>query len=101
MRAVLPADDSRSGNLRVGDLPDPVPGPGEILIDIEAAGVNHAELLQVPGYIFLKAIILILELFDLMFQLAIPHLQETSELHPSLSAGRWSRVTTSICVLLE
>lgn len=47
MRAVLPADDSRSGNLRVGDLPDPVPGPGEILIDVEAAGVNHAELLQV------------------------------------------------------
>jgi len=47
--AVLPEADSSSGIPRVGEVPDPVPGPGEILIDIEAAGVNHAELLQVRG----------------------------------------------------
>jgi len=29
--------------LRYGDLPDPVPGPGEVLIDIHAASVNGAD----------------------------------------------------------
>jgi putative PIG3 family NAD(P)H quinone oxidoreductase len=33
----------------VGDLPDPVPGPGEVLVAVEAAGLNHADLLQMQG----------------------------------------------------
>jgi putative PIG3 family NAD(P)H quinone oxidoreductase len=33
----------------VGDLPDPVPGPGEVLVAVEAAGLNHADLLQMRG----------------------------------------------------
>jgi putative PIG3 family NAD(P)H quinone oxidoreductase len=49
MRAVLPPADPRIPVPRVGDLPDPVPGPGEVLVAVEAAGVNHAELLQVRG----------------------------------------------------
>ena len=30
-------------------LPDPIPGPGEVLIDVVAAGVNRADLLQRQG----------------------------------------------------
>ncbi len=32
------------------DLPQPVPGPGEVLVDVVAAGVNRADLVQVAGY---------------------------------------------------
>lgn len=46
MRAVLPAIDPRQPSPRIGDLPDPVPGPGEVLVAVEAAGINHADLLQ-------------------------------------------------------
>jgi len=49
VRAVLPPEDPRIPVPRVGDLPDPVPGPGEVLVAVEAAGVNHAELLQIRG----------------------------------------------------
>jgi putative PIG3 family NAD(P)H quinone oxidoreductase len=31
------------------EVPDPVPGPGEVLIDVAAAGVNRADLLQRQG----------------------------------------------------
>jgi len=33
----------------LGDLPDPVPGPGEVLVAIKAAGLNHADLHQLRG----------------------------------------------------
>lgn len=46
MRAVLPT--SRLHPV-LGDLPDPVPGPGEVLVDVAAAGLNHADLLQLQG----------------------------------------------------
>jgi len=49
MRAILPTSDSDSPVPRVGDLPDPVPGQGEILVAIEAAGINHADLHQLRG----------------------------------------------------
>lgn len=49
MRAVLPPTDSQNPTVRIGDLPDPVPGPGEILVSIEAAGLNHADTLQMRG----------------------------------------------------
>jgi putative PIG3 family NAD(P)H quinone oxidoreductase len=32
------------------EVPDPVPGPGEVLIDVVAAGVNRADLLQRQGF---------------------------------------------------
>ena len=44
MRAILP-----SAGPRLGDLPDPVPGPGEVLVAVEAAGINHADLHQLRG----------------------------------------------------
>lgn len=49
MRAVLGPDPNRPGVPRLGDLPDPVPRAGEVLVKVEAAGLNHADLLQVRG----------------------------------------------------
>ncbi|HWM94930.1 MAG TPA: NAD(P)H-quinone oxidoreductase [Thermoanaerobaculia bacterium] len=49
MRAILPSTDPRQPSPRIGDLPDPVPGPGEVLVAVEAAGLNHADLLQLRG----------------------------------------------------
>ncbi|TMV04234.1 NADPH:quinone reductase [Ruegeria sediminis] len=35
------------------DVPDPVPGPGEVVIDVEAAGVNPADTYMLTGnYVF-------------------------------------------------
>jgi putative PIG3 family NAD(P)H quinone oxidoreductase len=50
MRAVLPYDAAiGAGPPRLGELPDPVAGPGELLIEVRAAGVNHAEPMQLAG----------------------------------------------------
>ncbi|NUW40495.1 quinone oxidoreductase family protein [Nonomuraea rhodomycinica] len=35
--------------LALADLPDPVPGPGETLVDVEAAGVNFADIKRIEG----------------------------------------------------
>ena len=35
--------------LRLAELPDPVPGPGEVLVRVHAAGLNRADLLQRMG----------------------------------------------------
>lgn len=39
-----------SETLTVADVPDPLPGDGEVLIDVVAAGVNRADLLQRAGH---------------------------------------------------
>ena len=36
--------------LRVADVDDPVPGPREVVLDVVAAGVNRADLLQHQGH---------------------------------------------------
>ena len=36
--------------LTVGEVPDPQPKPGELVIDVAAAGVNRADLMQRMGY---------------------------------------------------
>jgi len=48
VRAILPADRDHPTPI-VGDLPDPVPRPGEVLVAVEAAGLNHADLHQLRG----------------------------------------------------
>ncbi|MGD2061186.1 MAG: NADPH:quinone oxidoreductase family protein [Acidimicrobiia bacterium] len=50
MRALI-CDDYRGGisSLRVGELPDPEPGPGEVLVRVESAAVNFADTLMVKG----------------------------------------------------
>jgi putative PIG3 family NAD(P)H quinone oxidoreductase len=32
------------------EVPDPVPGPGEVLVDVAASGVNRADLMQRQGF---------------------------------------------------
>ena len=46
MRAVTIID----GDLRWDEHPDPVPGPGEVVVAVAAAGVNGADLLQRKGF---------------------------------------------------
>lgn len=45
MRAVVSADSPGAEYLHVADLPDPVPGPGEVLIRVRSCGVNYPDVL--------------------------------------------------------
>ncbi|MDR0345083.1 MAG: NAD(P)H-quinone oxidoreductase [Nocardiopsaceae bacterium] len=49
MRAVIIPSPGGPEVLRLAEVPDPVPGPGEVLVEIAAAGVNRADLLQRQG----------------------------------------------------
>lgn len=49
MKAILVDAPGGPEALRYGDTPDPVPGPGEVLLDVAACGVNRADLLQRAG----------------------------------------------------
>jgi putative PIG3 family NAD(P)H quinone oxidoreductase len=40
----------RDNQLVVADHPDPVPGAGEVLVRVHAAGLNNADLIQVAGF---------------------------------------------------
>jgi len=46
MRAVVVTD----GHVAVEDRRDPVPGPGELLIRVRAAGLNGADMMQLRGF---------------------------------------------------
>src|SRR4051812_49938765 len=50
MRAVLAEGSGGPEVLSVGELPDPSPGPGEVVLDVAAAGLNRADLLQRQGF---------------------------------------------------
>jgi NADPH:quinone reductase-like Zn-dependent oxidoreductase len=43
MKAVLLTQHGGPENLRLGDAPDPVAGPGEVVVDVHAASVNAAD----------------------------------------------------------
>jgi putative PIG3 family NAD(P)H quinone oxidoreductase len=49
MRAVVITEYGEPGVMEWLEVPDPVPGPGEVVIDIAAAGVNRADLAQRAG----------------------------------------------------
>lgn len=49
MRAITISEPGGPDVLTVADLPDPRPQPGEVVIDVTAAGVNRADLLQRAG----------------------------------------------------
>ncbi|GAB2560440.1 NADPH:quinone oxidoreductase family protein [Nocardia heshunensis] len=50
MHALIRTSLDDSGELRpITDAPVPVPGPGEILIRVTAAGVNYADVMQARG----------------------------------------------------
>src|SRR2546430_9180232 len=46
MRATTIVD----GHVEVREAPDPVPGKGEVLVAVRAAGLNAADLMQVKGF---------------------------------------------------
>ncbi|HEV3294793.1 MAG TPA: NAD(P)H-quinone oxidoreductase [Streptosporangiaceae bacterium] len=49
MRAVVITSPGGPEVLSLTDVPDPVPSPGEVLIEVVAAGVNRADVLQRMG----------------------------------------------------
>ncbi len=49
MRAVTVSEPGGPEVLTVSELPDPVPGPGEVLLDVAATAVNRADTLQRQG----------------------------------------------------
>ena len=50
MRAVIAPDPGGPEALVVTDLPDPTPGPGEVVIDVTATAVNRADVMQRQGH---------------------------------------------------
>src|SRR5260370_12166404 len=57
MKAVLPADPGHAGNGSdsrpgpgVGELPDRVARAGEVVVEVHAAGLNRADLMQLAGH---------------------------------------------------
>lgn len=49
MRALICENFEGIDSLHVGELPDPQPPPGSVLVKVEAAGVNFADTLMVSG----------------------------------------------------
>src|SRR5215471_5457029 len=49
MRAIVVSEFGRPEALRIGEAPVPVPGPGEVLVEIHAAPVNYVDILVVGG----------------------------------------------------
>jgi NADPH:quinone reductase-like Zn-dependent oxidoreductase len=43
MKAVLLTEHGRPEVLRLGEVPDPTAGPGEVVVDIHAASINAAD----------------------------------------------------------
>ncbi len=50
MRAVIAPDPGGPEALVVTELPDPTPGPGEVVIDMTASAINRADTLQRQGF---------------------------------------------------
>src|SRR3954471_314342 len=50
MRAVIADGAGGPEVLSGGELPAPVPGPGEVVLEVAAAGLNRADLLQRQGF---------------------------------------------------
>jgi len=50
MRAVVVTEPGGPDQLTIAEVPDPVAGPGELLVRVAAAGVNRADLLQRQGF---------------------------------------------------
>ena len=49
MRAIIVGAPGVKNNLRVGEAPQPIPGPGEALIDVAYCGCNFADTMIVSG----------------------------------------------------
>ena len=49
MRAILVKEFGPVASHAIEEVPDPVPGPGEVLIDVHAIGLNLPDSLMVQG----------------------------------------------------
>ena len=49
MRAIQISEFSEKAELRLADVPEPNAGPGEVLVEVKAVGVNYADLLMCRG----------------------------------------------------
>ena len=49
MRAVIVSEFGEIEATGLGEMPQPLPGPGEILVNIKAAAVNYVDLLVIAG----------------------------------------------------
>jgi len=49
MRALLCTAWGGPESLTLGDVPSPVPGPGEVLVEVRACGLNFADTLMIQG----------------------------------------------------
>ncbi|MES2260501.1 MAG: NADPH:quinone oxidoreductase family protein [Pseudomonadota bacterium] len=49
MKAIVCKAWGMPDTLTVEDLPDPVPGPGQVVLDVKAAGVNFPDVLIIQG----------------------------------------------------
>jgi putative PIG3 family NAD(P)H quinone oxidoreductase len=49
MRAVVTEKPGGPSVLALGEVPTPVPGPGQLLVRVRAAALNHADMLQRQG----------------------------------------------------
>jgi NADPH:quinone reductase-like Zn-dependent oxidoreductase len=50
VRAVVVTEPGGPEVLEYAEAPDPVPGEGEVLLDVAATAVNRADLLQRQGH---------------------------------------------------
>lgn len=50
MRAITLPEFGPESALTLADVPTPQPGPGEVLVEVVAAGVNRADLMQRQGF---------------------------------------------------
>lgn len=50
MRAVVLTEFGGPEVLRISDVPDPTPGPDEVLVDVAATALNRADVLQRKGF---------------------------------------------------
>jgi putative PIG3 family NAD(P)H quinone oxidoreductase len=50
MHAVVITEPGGPDVLQWTEVPDPLPGPGEVVVDVTAAGVNRADLMQRQGF---------------------------------------------------
>lgn len=55
MKALVVADYMPFENVTAGELPDPIPGPGEIVLSVEASELGFPDILQIEGRYQVKA----------------------------------------------
>ena len=77
LKAVVFHEFGTTDVLRVEELPDPVPGPGEVLVDITATALNHLDVDMRQGIS--------------RFPIAFPHTVGVEPVGPDLGARRGGR----------